>query len=504
VIPIWVVNAFVLGLGCILAILVGSTLPQLDILGGYLTIMLVICLLCVVFDSLPLLIAFSIWTPIPIPVPFFRNFPTLGMVLMFCLLTVFFKVCRTRQLDYVRSFNYLFLGCFLWVPIRFLMNPIHKLGVSVMGGSGVSGMAPYFGYALAGLLMVLLGGILYTKERIYQAMTWSVRICFAIGVILLICAFHPSWAPYLNMLGIFTAGDLNGILRIPSLPSPGEFLIGAALCPAFFRFKIFHVVPLIILGVAMEVAGANRSTAVATMILVPTILLIRRKFLTLGAFCGLTVLAGLFLYQWTMHLAPGEDPGVGRVLGVISPEIDKASGGTASAQWRYQVWDSGMRKIMEAPLVGWGYGNLPQNLDPSKMAPGDSTDFETVLAGGMAHNGFVNASYGFGIPFMLALTLAIVFRTVRHGYQALVFSGRDAREADFHALIAGTLASTFIMIYTAWDISTSQIWLLISSGIIWDHLSRSRKNVSVRVPVKREPWSEDMLAPGREIEPHSV
>ena len=202
----------------------------------------------------------------------------------------------------------------------------------------------------------------------------------------------------------------------------GLFLVQAALCPDLFRLKrplpwyliavtlylcpfaLFFKKPLQVLflfqGTIMMIVGGNRSTIVATLLAVPVILILRRSTHALAVMIAVAAI-GIFVLRFTVsEIGQGEISPLVRSFGMFDSKIDKASGGDASAQFRYDVWQSGMEKIMESPVVGKGFGNLPKHLDLSstqvwRRAP----HFEVILAGGEAHNGFISAAYGFGIPF---------------------------------------------------------------------------------------------------------
>ncbi len=89
----------------------------------------------------------------------------------------------------------------------------------------------------------------------------------------------------------------------------------------------------------------------------------------------------------TVSSMEGNVPPLLRSFGAFDESIDKATGGDASANWRYMVWADGIKKIMESPLVGKGFGNLPSHVETTDAQ--NSEDFETVLAGGESHNGFI-------------------------------------------------------------------------------------------------------------------
>jgi O-antigen ligase len=160
------------------------------------------------------------------------------------------------------------------------------------------------------------------------------------------------------------------------------------------------------------------------------------------------------------NMSNSEVPPLLRSFGVLDSKIDEASGGTGSAAWRYAVWQSGWQKIMEHPLVGKGFGNLPQRFEPSLVptTANQTTDFEAVLAGGMAHNGYVVTAYGFGLPFTVLLTGCMVFYMLRAAYGCLNADPHDAEVRDAYAFYACVLASLFVAIYAAADLHSFLRW----------------------------------------------
>jgi O-antigen ligase len=354
-----------------------------------------------------------------------------------------------------------------------MMNPIHKLG-SGAGGSGVSGAAPYFMYVVAAVTVVVLGGILNTREKLVFFMRWSFRFALLVGIGFSVFAFIPATGPFFVSMGSFAAGNMgDGIQRFVQLPGYGLFVIQAALCPDLFRLTRTQSVVVFSLGMTMMVLGGNRSAVAAALIAIPVILLLRRKThaLLLSA-CLILIGVGVLRFSVAQMDMTQISP-LTRSLGIFDSKIDEASGGDASAAWRYAVWQSGIDKIMENPLSGKGFGNLPERLDPNAKGSEGETDFEVVLAGGEAHNGFVTAAYGFGIPFMLGLTAVIFLRMFSHIRSALTTDKHDPELRDLHALLACMFATFPILIYTAFDMSVTMLWVYIGMGIILDHIPKS-------------------------------
>lgn len=483
-VPSWMINTLIVVLGCIVAVFLGATLPEYDYLGAYLLGVSIIGTFCAITNNFPALLAFGIWFPLPPIVPFFSHFPTIALLLMWIGCILFFRICVSQKLKYVPSCNLFLLLCFLWVPIRFMLNPIHKLGGSVLGGHGVSGANAYFLYVVAGALLVSLGAILNTREKLINYMRWAFRWCFFYGIALLICACIPATWPILISLGMYAAGTMTeGIMRLVVLPGYGLYLVSAAICPTLFRLTTTQAIFVFLLGLTMIIVGGNRSTMAAAMIMIPFIFFMLRRSHAL-MLSMIMFLMGLGVLHLTVdRMDKSEIPMFARCFGMLDPKIDEATGGSGSANWRYAVWQSGLEKIRESPLIGKGFGNLPQRVDINQIAGlNPTTDFEVVLAAGEAHNGYITAAYGFGIPFALVLAGCLLWRIFSHMRSALTTSRKDLELREFHALLAANVASAVLLTYCGGDMSDDLLWVIVGMGIILDHVTR-RSPKPVKIPL---------------------
>jgi O-antigen ligase len=476
-IPAWILTAVVVLLSCIAAIWIGSTLSELDwYFAGEVICLVVACVLCMSSNNFPLLFALGCWTPFAPPIPGFSNFPASAVVAGWMSIVLFFRLAMKGSIPYRKSFSWFLLLIFAWVPIRFLMNPIHKLGASA-GGSGVSGAMPYFLYVLSGLFLVFLGACLTDREKVVQYLRWCFIFVLIIGIALLICAFNPSTQPFLRSMGFFAAGDIgDGVQRLVVLPGYGLFLTEVALCPSLFGLKWWQCLMLFTLGVAMIIVGGNRGALASVPVAVVLVLFLRRR--TNALFASLCVMGFVIvgLRATIAGMADADIPPMMRSLGVFDSKIDEASGGDLSAQWRYQVWDSGIEKIKEAPLAGKGYGNLPEHLNGEDGM--QSNDYETILAAGLAHNGYISAAYGFGIPFSVALSCMLVWLLIKQSVAALRTDKHDPVLRDLHAFLAGMFITYPILIYVAFDLSSQAVWIYAGISYI---LSNSPKSESLSI-----------------------
>jgi O-antigen ligase len=471
-IPAWVLSAAIVVLACIAALWIGSTLPDFSPDFAFELIALVVaCTLCAASNNFPLLLAVGNWTPFSPGLPGYRSFPAIGIILIWMVLVLALRMSLTGTTSYRRSFSWTLVLIFAWVPVRFLMNPIHKLG-SGSGGAGVSGVAPYFAYVLAGGLVIFLGAVLTDRQKIIQYFRWCFPIVLVVGVGLSICAFVPATEPFLVAMGSFAAGDIgDNIQRLVQLPGYGFFLVEVALCPSLFRLKWWQCLIVFGLGIFMIVLGGNRSALAVVPLAVPVILFLRRQSHALiVSLCAMVAIVGLVRITIS-NMDEADIPPLMRSFGIFDQKIDDASGGNASAQWRYSVWQSGLEKIAEAPLAGRGYGNLPEHLNAEQGM--SSTDYETVLAAGLAHNGFISAAYGFGVPFAVALCVMIVWLFIKESIAALRTDKHDPVLRDLHALLAGMFISYPLFIYTAFDLSVTALWVYAAISYILGNIPKA-------------------------------
>jgi O-antigen ligase len=496
-IPTWIWTILVVIVGSIAALWLGSYLPQSGV-NPITCLLLVVfaafCVICAVYNNFPFLMALGTW------IPFFphllgpSSLPTTTYFLVWMAAVLFFRLCVQGYVSYRQSFTWYLIIVFAWVPIRFMMNPVTKLGATA-GGTGVSGALPYFNYVFALSVLIFLGAVLTDRNRVTYFMRWCNVIVLLSGVALTICAFIPATAPYLVAMGSFSAGAItDGVQRLVQLPGYGLYLVEASLCPALCRLKGWQCCVLFVLGFFMIVLGGNRSAIAAAVVVIPVVLFLRRQshvtFLSL-----FLMVACIGMLRVTVdNMASGQIPPLLRSFGVFDSTIDKASGGDASANWRYAVWQDGWKKIMETPLTGKGFGNLPEHVESADAA--SSTDFEKVLAGGEAHNGFVTAAYGFGIPFMVALSVAVVYYFFKEASLALRSDKHDPEMRDLHAFLAGMFVSYPVLIYTAFDLSITLLWTYVAISCVLSNLPRQQLSQPTETGLPLRKYGEEQRAAG--------
>jgi hypothetical protein len=473
-IPSWLRTLACLVCAYLVAVFIGSFLPELGEMEVYIVAVVIVCSLCFATNNFPFLLALAIWYPFVAPVPFFKMLPSVSLVILWFLFLAFFRSCVQKSIRASPSCNLFIALTFLWVPVRFLLNPVHKFGGGVVGGSGSTGANAYFLYLFAGLFVVIIGTIIDDREKALGTMRWLLRFAVIFGIGLSICAFIPVTQYFLIAHGIFDAGELApGVFRIVNLGGYGVFLVGAAFCPALFRLNTFEAIVLFALGCGMIALGGDRGSVLQFIIMLPVILVLRRKFITLFAAVAVGVIGTTVLIGHLDSLPAAEIPGYARVLGLVDSKIEKATGGDASARWRYDLWTRGIERIEESPLMGKGFGNLPASLDSNQLAQGtDSGDYDMVLSIGLAHNAWINAAYGFGIPFALALTVILIQRFIAHVLLSIKTFKFDPELSDFHTYLAAFFASITVGLYTAFDFSIYMLWLYIGMGLVVERTTR--------------------------------
>ena len=470
-VPTWLLTLLVVIAGCIFALYIGSNLSEMDPwTAGELVLFVVACTVCAASNNFPLLYALGSWLPV-FPHLGFNALPAITWFFAWMGGVLFLRLCVKGYLNYAQSFDWFCLIPFFWVPIRYMMHPATQLG-STSGGSGVSGLAPYFGYMLVPVYLVITGALLPTRTKLVSFLRWCFVVVLFGGTFLLICAFIPATAPFLGAMGMFSAGDISdNVQRIVVLPGYGLQLTICALCPTLYRLRNWQAPLVFILGIAMILVGGNRSALSAVFFAVPIALLVQRKTHALAV----AVLLGVFCIGGLNAVTASVDnphfSGFLRAFGVFDTAIEETTGGSASAEWRYKVWRDGMKKIMEAPLTGKGFGGISQH--PEGRPDPQSTDYEDILAGGMAHNGFIDAAYGLGIPFALALTVIMFVYLYKEVVLGLATDRHDFELREMHAYFAAVIGYMPVCIYTAFDLSVGGLWVTIALSCALSHFPRS-------------------------------
>ena len=296
------------------------------------------------------------------PIPIFRNFPTVALVMGWFYVFLFFRFCLTKTLNYVPSTTLFMAICFLWVPVRFLLNPVHQLGAGVVGGHGISGANAYALYALAGMIIVSLGAIINTRYRVIQYMYWQSIFCFSYRRPALYLRIPPFYLVLSCRMGnVF--GRNNDRCRSSSCLVSG-FLVD--YYPNIFMTQSFSPEKI-----SVRPAFHNRRGHADHW----------RKSLCHGC-CDFDCSHSIFPSQKNTRLDafssfhvggcgcsssygrrngyPRNPVAFARSFGMFDSKIDQASGGTASAQWRYDMWQDGIDKIKESPLIGKGIRQFGQ------------------------------------------------------------------------------------------------------------------------------------------------
>ena len=80
---------------------------------------------------------------------------------------------------------------------------------------------------------------------------------------------------------------------------------------------------------------------------------------------------------------------------------------------------------------------------------------------------------------MACLTIAMFLRMLSHIKSAWELGRGDLELRDFHAFLAASMLSFFILIYTAFDLCTAYFWIYTGIGLVMDRLTRNvRKNAA--------------------------
>ena len=99
-VPSWALTALIVFAGCILAYVIGATLPNYDVdvrgvnLQVYILVVAVVCTIGAVTNNFPALLAVGTWMPFAVPLAGFSQFPVLIVILAWIGLMLFFRLCQ--------------------------------------------------------------------------------------------------------------------------------------------------------------------------------------------------------------------------------------------------------------------------------------------------------------------------------------------------------------------------------------------------------------------------
>jgi O-antigen ligase len=269
-----------------------------------------------------------------------------------------------------------------------------------LSGWGFSDVLYEIGLVEYSVLVPLLAVVV--RDR-YELM-WLAGVVAIGGVLSIAVQLAAVWSP--------SGWDLEGGLDLIEVASGLYVCVYAAWIAARLAagrsVAMWHF-PVLVLGVALTVAGASRAAWVGLLVAFAVVILLapsERRVLSTG-FATVILLLGVGASL------PVESPEESsRVVQEVEGSLDESRPENANVRWRIAYWSWVVEESARVPAFGVGFGR-PTNFHWE----GNIYDHRTGEPGRLfnvtpPHNSFLNLLYRTGLPGLLALG-ALMFVAVR-------------------------------------------------------------------------------------------
>lgn len=463
------------GLALMVAIFVGKLIGD----GDYWALMALGFLVCsslIIFTSgYGPLLAFGIVSPFALPVPFIKGVPLVLLVLGVCMLKLILKHSLTHK-EFKGYRHILTLGFVLffgWVALRYAMKPV----MPNLGGFGqnITGFRNYMSYAICGFMVLLLPVFIRTKDEAAHLVRWMVYFSLAFILVLLVCMVTGSQMLALYMghyFNIYVGYFGNGWLRFVTLPGLGLALISVSMLPHLLLWQVRWRVLLFLLGMSAVVLGGNRSSFGMSAVMILVITMLQYRPLRLAGMAAALAVAALGAYTLGESGAVAWDSPAGRVLGLVSPSMERATGSEGTVIWRKQRWELAISKIKEDPLLGVGYGGVENAWTLLGTDQFESSRLDIDMATGGIHNGYLQAAYNLGIPAAVIFLLVLLHQIYCTARGAYVHQHSDPVAADLYVFVCANLCAFIPSIFIGTDLNSIHLWFYLALGVFVERVSR--------------------------------
>ncbi len=486
-----------------LIILLGSLFVGHAVAAGdyYLLILLMVFLpvgiAAVIVPGYEFFLAFGLLCPFAFPIPFVYQFPLFGLILGFCCFKLAFSrgMDKTR-IDYQNAFNLVTIVFFMWVVVRYCMNPVRP-GVAIGTGTSVTGFRAYLSYGICFALVMSLGWFLRDRVAVARLIKWMgvVSICFVALFIPLTFSKSLAIATMLMPFGLNISFFDNGWLRFVTLPGFGLILVILSLLPNLFPVRRSWRIVLFCVGILAILMGGNRSSVGMAFVAVLTLTLIRRG---MGAFLGVSAAMAICLLTFNylgQNLKFEKGVGFFRVLALVSDRVARETEAGATYQWRQVRWELAMFDVRKHPWMGVGYGGLGSAYAFAIAEGYEQNNAEIDVAAGSIHNGFLAGARAFGVPFCLLFIWIIGSRIFVHFRESMRQRERDPFRSDLHGFVLANMITLPIAIYFGSDLNGAYVWFYIALGFIVSKLKTPE--AAAAVAVANQPETQLPSPPGR-------
>lgn len=413
------------------------------------------------------------WLGIGVLCPFlltllhFRGIPAFAISLLFCLgaLVVRNVVVSGPQPSSPRSYDVLTAVFFLYIVIRYAVDPAlpgYTLGIS----QDISGFRSWFDHLMNLIVVIFLGMMIRQEIEVVRLLRIMVITSVILATLLIVVMFlqSPMVTLILRQMGVLIVYFNNGLRRFVILPHFGAIVMMGALLPDACGISRRFAVWLFPYGILAVLAGGNRSSFLGVLAAVGSILVLKRRWMTLGMFAAVMVTGILSVNIMQRQGFLSVDNPLARVFGIWNAEIAKGTGGTDTVGWRLQRWRRAAEDICRHPWFGMGYGRMKDYFayTPTSEAAKSDLEVERDLALGTTHNGYVSAARALGIPAVVLFVLIVMREIACQCSRVWGHRVRNERERDVVIWIASSLVMYVGILVVSGEIRMQILWLFLA------------------------------------------
>ncbi len=435
---------------------------------------LIAFIVLVVLAKSPIYLAFGALAPFAISLGPIHHIPPLALALAICTCAIGIKAAaKNFPTRTTGRFAPLIAIFYLLLAVRYCMDPVLP-GYAIGIGDDVTGFRSWLDHLIGFGCVLLLGFFITSLVMVKQLFRSLLAFSILFAVVALIIMLIPGMAltRTLASAGIAMGEFSNGWRRFLFLPSMGQFMIVGCLLPNLFATTRLQRSVLLILGIVSVVAGGNRGSALALLVIIGAIWVLKRKpaavIALMACSIGLILLANVIVEQgWGKTLTPWT-----RVMSAFSPSLSTEIGATSTVEWRIARWQRALEDIRTHPWLGMGYGGVRGYFRMmSDIADSDpDLELERDVATGLTHNGYISSARALGIPITVLFILIMAARIRTHIKQARRYRADDKVFFEGHVFMCAYLVMMLFALMFGAETRYPTLWMFIALSLILERL----------------------------------
>lgn len=455
--------AVVLG---ILTQAVSGNYPSLILAG-----VVMFALAVIVKSAFGLCLAIGMTCPFLVKLPFVAGLPVYSLALLICGAGVALRAgtAGNKAAAPHRSFDVWIALFYGYLLIRYAAKPALP-GVALGVSMDISGFRSWFDHLMCAASVFGLGLMIRTRQDVKNFLfaLLLMSVVFALVLLAAMPVPSPGLTRWLADSGIMVAFHANGWRRFVMLPTMGLVMIAAALLPGAFKLNRRWKIPLMGIGIVAVLAGGNRTSFISLLLLVATILVLKRRYIAILALVLMVMTAALAINVMCRTGTISSSGPFVRVFGLFNREISETTGGVGNIEWRLVRWKRAIEDIKQRPFWGHGYGGMQGYLGSLSEFHEVSEEFtiERDMATGSSHNGYLSAARAFGIPAAVLCAFILLRQCVRHFRMARRLRDVDPALFEWHTLVHGFLLIWLQILLISGEIRQPDLWLYVGLGFI--------------------------------------